>query len=85
MVARFQSMTVSKYTPDGGRIVVEMRHDEAEIVVSISDTGVGIPPEMLEQVFELFSQVERSSHRTRGGLGIGLTLAKGLAEGSTSP
>jgi signal transduction histidine kinase len=59
--------------------------DEAGIVVSISDTGVGIPPEMLEQVFELFSQVERSSHLTRGGPGIGLTLAKGLAEGSTSP
>jgi signal transduction histidine kinase len=51
--------------------MVEVRRDEAEIVASVSDIGVGIPPEMLEEVFELFSQVERSSHRTRGGLGMG--------------
>ncbi|MDB6160676.1 MAG: hybrid sensor histidine kinase/response regulator [Gammaproteobacteria bacterium] len=61
----------SKARGHGDRIVVEVRRDEAEIVVSVSDIGVGIPPEMLEQVFELFSQVERSSHRTRGGLGMG--------------
>jgi PAS domain S-box-containing protein len=70
----------NKYTPDGGRIVIEARWQEADIVVSVRDTGVGIPPDMLHQVFELFSQVERSSHRTRGGLGIGLTLAKRLVE-----
>ena len=70
----------NKYTPAGGRIVVEAGREQAEIVIRIRDTGVGIPPAMLDQVFELFSQVEGSSHRTRGGLGIGLNLAKRLVE-----
>lgn len=70
----------NKYTPDGGRIVVEAAQEDADIVVRIRDTGIGIPSEMLDQVFELFSQVERSSHRARGGLGIGLTLSKRLVE-----
>jgi PAS domain S-box-containing protein len=75
----------NKYTPDGGSIEVEGQQQPGRISVTIRDTGIGIAPDMLEQVFELFSQVDRSSHRTRGGLGIGLTLSKRLlhAHGGT--
>ena len=51
-----------------------------EIAVSITDTGVGIPPEMLPKIFEMFTQVDRSLEKSQGGLGIGLTLVKRLVE-----
>lgn len=70
----------NKYTPSGGKIAVEVRRENGSAVVSVRDTGIGIPPAMLEQVFELFAQVDRSSHRTGGGVGIGLTLARRLTE-----
>jgi CheY-like chemotaxis protein len=50
------------------------------VVVSIRDTGVGIPPPMLDRIFEMFTQVDRSLERSDGGLGIGLTLVKKLVE-----
>src|SRR5262249_46585682 len=50
------------------------------VVVSVKDTGVGIPPPMLPKVFEMFTQVDRSLERSQGGLGIGLTLVKRLVE-----
>jgi signal transduction histidine kinase/CheY-like chemotaxis protein len=56
------------------------RPTDREIVVKIRDSGVGIPPEMLGKVFEMFAQVDRSLERSRGGLGIGLTLVKRLVE-----
>jgi PAS domain S-box-containing protein len=68
----------NKYTPDGGRITVQLRREGHEALVSIRDTGIGIPPGMLDRIFELFAQVDRSHERSRGGLGIGLTLAKRL-------
>lgn len=68
----------NKYTPDGGSIEIEASRDNDLIVVSMRDTGIGIAPEMLDRVFELFAQVDRSSQRSRGGLGIGLTLAQRL-------
>jgi len=70
----------AKYTPDGGRIglTVEQRGDEC--VLRVRDTGVGIAPELLPQIFDLFTQAERSLDRSQGGLGIGLALVHRLVE-----
>jgi PAS domain S-box-containing protein len=68
----------NKYTPDGGLIEVAASRNNDRILVSVRDTGIGIAQEMLDRVFELFAQVDRSSQRSRGGLGIGLTLAQRL-------
>jgi signal transduction histidine kinase len=54
--------------------------EEDTTVLSVRDNGVGIPPEMLSSVFELFTQVDRSVAQSEGGLGIGLTLVKNLVE-----
>jgi PAS domain S-box-containing protein len=69
-----------KYTPTDGRIdvVVETRDDEARIVVR--DTGVGLAPSMLANVFKLFSQVHPSMRASKGGLGIGLAISRRLVE-----
>jgi PAS domain S-box-containing protein len=69
-----------KYTPRKGRISLTAEQDGPEIVVKISDTGIGIPPEKLSTIFEMFSQVDQSLERAHGGLGIGLTLVKRLVE-----
>jgi PAS domain S-box-containing protein len=68
----------AKYTPAGGRIVVCAWCEESDVLVSVRDNGVGISPDMLPQIFEMFLQVDRSVGRTQGGLGIGLTLVKRL-------
>lgn len=70
----------AKYTERGGRIRLRARREADEVVLSVTDTGMGIPPEMLGRVFEMFSQVDRTLKRSQGGLGIGLTLAKHLVE-----
>ncbi len=69
-----------KYTPQGGQVTVLMRGTEGAAVVTIRDTGMGIPAGMLDEIFELFTQVEPAPERSRGGLGIGLTLARRLLE-----
>jgi PAS domain S-box-containing protein len=69
-----------KYTPPAGRIEIALRTENRHAVVSIRDNGMGIPPEMLEHIFEPFAQLDRSYERADGGLGIGLTLAKKLIE-----
>ncbi len=69
-----------KYTPAGGRIEVTAGADDGEIWVRIADTGVGIAPEMLARIFDLFSQADRSLDRSQGGMGIGLTLVRSLLE-----
>ena len=68
----------AKYTPAGGRIRLCAWCEGSEVLVSVRDNGVGIAPEMLPQIFEMFLQVDRSAGRTQGGLGIGLTLVKRL-------
>jgi CheY-like chemotaxis protein len=70
----------AKYTGDRGRISITVRKEEEEVVVHIRDSGIGIPPEMLSTVFDLFTQLEVSLHRSEGGLGIGLTLVRNLVQ-----
>ena len=70
----------AKYTDAGGRIWLTVRKDGNDAAISVRDTGVGIPASMLPRVFELFAQVDRPAGLARGGLGIGLTLVKTLAE-----
>jgi signal transduction histidine kinase len=70
----------AKYTPPGGCIEITGVREGQQAVLRIRDTGVGIPPEMLERIFELFTQVDASLARSQGGLGIGLTLARTLVE-----
>ena len=68
----------SKYTDAGGRISISANHAENTVVVSVRDTGIGIPADKLDSVFEMFSQVGTALDRSQGGLGIGLTLVKQL-------
>jgi PAS domain S-box-containing protein len=69
-----------KYTRPGGRIEITVRTEDRQAVVSVRDNGMGIPPAMLEYVFEPFAQLDRSFEHANGGVGIGLTLAKRLIE-----
>jgi signal transduction histidine kinase len=68
----------AKYTPKGGRIGVSVEQDGQDAVVTVSDSGVGIPAEMLDRVFDMFAQVDRTLDRAQGGLGIGLSLVRSL-------
>ena len=70
----------AKYTPSGGSIELVTRREGGHVVVSVRDNGMGIPPEMLQRVFDMFQQVDASLSRSRGGLGIGLTLVKRLVQ-----
>jgi two-component system CheB/CheR fusion protein len=68
----------ARYTPRGGRIAIGAETEGTSVLVRIRDNGIGIPPEMQPNVFDMFMQVDRSLERARGGLGIGLTLVKQL-------
>jgi PAS domain S-box-containing protein len=70
----------AKYTPEGGRITLSAEHDGAEVVVRVEDNGIGIAPDQLAQIFDMFYQANRSYEQLHGGLGIGLTLARRLVE-----
>jgi signal transduction histidine kinase len=67
-----------KYTPSGQRVTIRVRRDAGAAVLEVEDTGIGIAPDMLPTVFDLFVQGDRALDRTQGGLGLGLTLVKGL-------
>jgi signal transduction histidine kinase/ActR/RegA family two-component response regulator len=70
----------AKYTEPGGKIWLDVRREGSKAVVSVRDTGEGIPSDMLPRVFDLFTQLDSTYSRKRGGLGIGLTLVKRLVE-----
>ncbi len=70
----------AKFTPAGGRVKLEARIGGSMLEIVVSDDGVGISPEVLPRVFDLFSQGDRSLERSQGGLGIGLALVKRLVE-----
>jgi hypothetical protein len=77
-----------KFTPDGGKIIISAKplsHDQEDgygdmVGISVKDTGIGIPAEHLDAIFEKFHQVEGSLHRSVSGTGLGLAIAKGLVE-----
>ena len=69
-----------KFTPTGGRILVAHRRVGTRVETSVSDTGIGIEPAMLSQVFERFMQADSSTTRRHGGLGLGLSIVKHLVE-----
>ena len=70
----------AKYTDAGGEIHVEVRREQGFALIAIADNGVGIPQELLPQIFDLFVQSERSLDRSQGGLGIGLSVVQRLIE-----
>jgi len=67
-----------KYTEPGGHIEIGLARERAQAIVRVKDTGVGIPPDKLDAIFEMFVQISRNLPRSQGGLGIGLALAKRL-------
>ncbi|MGH7391002.1 MAG: hybrid sensor histidine kinase/response regulator [Candidatus Rokuibacteriota bacterium] len=69
-----------KYTPEGGAVDVTLRREGETAVLRVRDSGVGIPPDLVSRVFDLFVQGDHSLDRTGGGLGIGLTLVRRIVE-----
>jgi signal transduction histidine kinase/ActR/RegA family two-component response regulator len=73
-------INAGKYTPSQGILKLRVDATEEEVLIQISDNGIGIEAELLPHIFELFTQAPRSSDRSQGGLGIGLALVKSLVE-----
>ena len=69
-----------KFTPPNGRITVSLRHSEADVIIQVKDSGIGIEPEFLPHVFERFRQADGSTTREHGGLGLGLSIVRNLVE-----
>ncbi|MDN4051928.1 ATP-binding protein [Massilia sp. YIM B02763] len=70
----------TKYTPEGGTIRLRLEPDGGDWVLTVEDDGIGMEPELVDRVFELFTQAERTPDRSQGGLGLGLALVKSLVE-----
>jgi signal transduction histidine kinase/ActR/RegA family two-component response regulator len=70
----------AKYTHDGGQVRLSAASDGSQVVLRVRDNGIGIPPEMLSGIFDLFAQVDHSLDHSQGGLGLGLTLVRSLVE-----
>jgi PAS domain S-box-containing protein len=70
----------AKYTPEGGNIALTIKVQTSDVKLEITDDGIGMAPELVSRVFDLFAQAERSSDRSSGGLGLGLALVKSLIE-----
>jgi signal transduction histidine kinase len=69
----------ARYTPAGGRIELVAHVADGQVVVRVSDSGVGIPVAMLSKIFDLFTQGDGAAERSQGGLGVGLALSRQLA------
>jgi CheY-like chemotaxis protein len=70
----------AKYTDEGGQISLTAEKLGHEVLIRVRDSGIGIAPDLLPKVFELFNQADQTLSRSRGGLGIGLTLVRSLVE-----
>ncbi len=70
----------SKYTPAGGRIDLRLYQQGKNAVISVADTGIGIPPEMSNRIFDMFVQLQPYAPRAKSGLGVGLALSRRLIE-----
>lgn len=70
----------AKYTPQGGHIDVRVEAQQDQVMITVADDGIGMAPELVSRVFDPFSQAERTSDRSQGGLGLGLALVKSLVE-----
>jgi PAS domain S-box-containing protein len=73
-------INAAKYTTPGGTITLRAERQDGEVVITIKDSGIGIPPELLPKIFDMFMQGDRTMTRIHSGLGIGLTLVKRLVE-----
>ena len=73
-------INAAKYTDAGGTIRVQTRAEQATAIIEISDTGIGISPDLLPHIFDPFVQSDRTPDRSQGGLGIGLSVVKGFIE-----
>ena len=70
----------AKYTPAGGHITIRAKEEHGAVVVRVRDTGIGIAPDVLPRVFDLFVQERQAIDRSQGGLGLGLTIVRNLVE-----
>lgn len=70
----------TKYTSEGGKITLDVIQSGSEVIIKVQDTGIGIAPETLPHIFDLFTQADQSLAHSQGGLGIGLTLVRQLVE-----
>jgi len=70
----------AKYTQEGGKIQLRVNVRMSHVLIEVSDNGIGMEPDLMTRVFDLFAQAERSSDRSLGGLGLGLALVKSLVE-----
>jgi CheY-like chemotaxis protein len=70
----------AKYTPPSGRVTIATAREGADVVLRVQDTGIGIAPDVLPRIFDLFVQGGQSLDRAQGGLGLGLTIVKSLVE-----
>lgn len=70
----------AKYTPEGGVIDLRVDAGAGQVTIAVRDNGIGMAPDFLRRVFEMFSQAQRTADRSQGGLGIGLALVKSLVE-----
>jgi signal transduction histidine kinase len=69
-----------KFTPSGGRVTLSAQSRDKSVEIRVADTGIGIPEDQLEQIFEKFYQIDRSTTREFGGMGLGLAIAKEIVE-----